>query len=125
MRAAQRRRERQRAFNLQHGIEPKSIVKPVADVMEGARATPANAARGRGAGRPVPVAVPRTLAEAGREIKRLEDLMYRHARNLEFEQAAAIRDQIDELRRLELDMGAVATPGSSAPLAHPQAARKS
>jgi len=120
----QRRRERQHAFNLEHQIAPKSIVKPVADIMEGARSAPTPGTRGKGAGRPVPVATPRNLAEAGREIKRLEDLMYRHARNLEFEQAAAIRDQIDDLRRLELDLGAVPSAEGAAPLAHPQSARK-
>jgi excinuclease UvrABC nuclease subunit len=65
------------------------------------------------------VAVPRNLAEAEREIRRLEEQMYAHARNLEFEQAAAVRDQIDVLRKLELELGAVplAVPAaSSAPL---------
>src|SRR5579862_3325001 len=124
MEETQRRRDRQRAFNLEHHIEPKSIVKAVPDIMEGARATPAASGRGRGAGRPGPVAVPRNLAEAGREIKRLEELMYRHAHNLEFEQAAAVRDQIDDLRRLELDLGGAPVAGSEAPLAHAQAARK-
>ena len=111
-----RRRERQAQYNIEHGITPLSIVKPVTDVMEGARTTPTPAGRGKGSGRPVPVSVPRNLAEAGREIHRLEELMYRHARNLEFEQAAAIRDQIDGLRALELEL-------SGGPLV-PQTARK-
>ena len=120
----QRRRERQRAFNVEHHIEPRSIVKAVPDIMEGARAAPTPSARARGAGRPVPVSVPQNLAEAGREIKRLEDIMYRHARNLEFEQAAAIRDQIDDLRRLELDLGGTLVASPEAPLASAQSARK-
>ena len=54
--------------------------------------------------------MPRNLAEAAREIHRLEELMYAHARNLEFEQAAAVRDQIDSVRKLELELGAVRPP---------------
>ena len=107
----QRRREKQEIYNSEHGISPKSIVKPVSDVMEGARSMSEQAAaRGKGALRPAIVAVPRNLAEAAREIRRLEELMYAHARNLEFEQAAAVRDQIDSVRKLELELGAVRPP---------------
>jgi len=112
----ERRRHKQAAFNQEHGIVPRSIVKPVTDIMEGARAAPAQAGRGKGAGRATPITVPRNLAEAGREIHRLEELMYGYARNLEFEQAATVRDQIDALRRLELELGAepAAEPALSA-----------
>jgi excinuclease ABC subunit B len=119
----QRRRERQHTYNLEHGIEPRSIIKPVTDIMEGARTAPAPSGRGKGTSRPVPVAVPRTLAEAERAIKRLEEAMYRHAHNLEFEQAAAVRDQIDDLRRMELDLGAVPAIGTAS-VPHVQSARK-
>jgi len=103
-----RRRLRQAEYNLEHGITPQGIVKPVADVMEGARAAPMPAGRGKGGGRATKAIRPRNLAEAAREIARLEELMYRHARNLEFEQAAAIRDQIDALRQFELELGETA-----------------
>ena len=100
-----RRRERQTAFNEQHGIVPRSVSKPVADIMEGARSTPGGQTRGQGKGRKgVPVAVPKNLADLGREIRKLEERMYAHARNLEFEQAAALRDQVDGLRQLELEL---------------------
>ena len=109
-----RRRTRQAEYNRQHGITPLSIVKPVADVMEGARAAPAPAGRGKGGARPALAAMPRNLAESEREIARLEELMYRHARNLEFEQAAAIRDQIEVLRKIELELGESAAPKAAA-----------
>ncbi len=50
----------------------------------------------------------RSGAEIARELKRLETEMYRAARNLEFEQAAALRDQIEQLRKLELEISAPA-----------------
>jgi len=111
-----RRRAKQAAYNFEHGIEARSIVKPVTDVMEGARSAPAPLARGRGRGtaRVAPIAVPRNLAEAGREIRRLEELMYAHARNLEFEQAATVRDQLDALRKFELELGFDAPPATVA-----------
>jgi excinuclease ABC subunit B len=113
-----RRRQKQREFNLEHGITPTSVRKAVADVMEGARSAPTppqGRGRGKDRGRALPVAVPRTLAEAARETKRLEELMYAHARNLEFEQAAAVRDQLEQLRRLELELGTDLPPAGSVP----------
>jgi len=101
-----RRRARQAEYNTLHGITPRSVIKAVADVMEGARSAPAAPkGRGKSSQRPTPVAVPRNLAECEREIRRLEERMYAHARNLEFEQAAALRDQVDALRKLELELG--------------------
>jgi excinuclease ABC subunit B len=100
-----RRRAKQIAFNELHGIVPASVVKPVADIMEGARSTP-GAGRGRGKrGKgAAPVVVPKNLADLGREIRKLEERMYAAARNLEFEQAASLRDQVDSLRQLELEL---------------------
>jgi excinuclease ABC subunit B len=101
-----RRRAKQLAFNAAHDLTPRSIVKPVKDVLEGARGTPepvGKRSRGKSDGvRAPPVtATPEQLA---REIRRLEGLMLAHARNLEFEEAAACRDSIQALRARLLEL---------------------
>jgi len=95
-----RRRARQLAFNEAHGITPQTIVKRIADIMEGARA---EGEKGRGGRRAT--AEPRLVAEilspeeVMKRIRKLEADMYHHARELEFEEAAKLRDEIDRLRR--------------------------
>ncbi|MFW2405091.1 MAG: excinuclease ABC subunit UvrB [Gammaproteobacteria bacterium] len=99
-----RRRTRQIEFNEEHGITPQTIVKRVRDVMEGARS------EGKGRGRMRKVAEPKadyldlTPDEALRRIAKLEKQMYQHARDLEFEEAARVRDEIDEIRRAGFGM---------------------
>jgi len=101
-----RRRARQLAYNVAYGITPRSIVKPVVDVMEGARVRAEKAApAGRRGAALVEGAVSyKSLADIRRGIRQLEARMYAHARNLEFEQAAVLRDRIDALRVLELEL---------------------
>ena len=102
-----RRRATQIAYNLQHGITPRGVTKSITDIMEGARQDPEPATNGkkRSKGKPaqgLPAnAMPEQIA---REIKRLEGEMFKHARNLEFEQAAGLRDQIEQLRQRELGL---------------------
>ena len=105
-----RRRRRQLEYNAAHGITPRGIQKSVADIMEGARSA-APVARGRGgrrgaAGkeRRAPGAPPETLEPAAlaRQIKKLEGEMLERARNLEFEEAARLRDEIARLKQREL-----------------------
>jgi excinuclease ABC subunit B len=106
-----RRRSKQLAHNLEHGIEPATIVKNVADIMEGARNTagPRHASRSAS-----PRAAYRhlTAQEAARRIAALEKQMYRHARDLEFEAAARLRDEIGELRRYGFELPG-GDPGSN------------
>jgi excinuclease ABC subunit B len=101
-----RRRTVQVAYNLEHGITPRGVTKSITDIMEGARQEPEQASPGRKrAGKAAPAlpanASPERIA---REIKKLEAEMFKHARNLEFEQAAALRDQIGQLRQRELGL---------------------
>ena len=100
-----RRRDKQIAFNKEHGITPKTVEKAVADVMEGARTAP-GAARGRGRrdakDRIGPQRAPREVDDDpkafGKLLDELESKMYDHAKNLEFEEAAAVRDELRDLR---------------------------
>lgn len=97
-----RRRQRQVEYNVEHGITPKSVAKAVVDIMEGARAEPGETAKGRGKTRKVAENLAEyaklTPAQFAARIKALEQQMYQHARDLEFEQAAAVRDQLRQLK---------------------------
>ncbi|MGY0218995.1 excinuclease ABC subunit UvrB [Endozoicomonadaceae bacterium StTr2] len=99
----ERRRTKQLEFNKQHGIVPKGVTKSVADIMEGAVVP----GKGRGRKQAAKVAEPAagyavdkslTPDQLAKKLRTLEEKMYTHARNLEFEQAAAIRDQIEQLK---------------------------
>ena len=91
-----RRRKIQMAYNAEHGILPKTIVKEVRDVIEIGRA----AERGSGKGKKGSDAPKKLNAkERERMIEELTRQMKTAAKNLEFEQAAYIRDRIAELRK--------------------------
>ncbi|MFC5707222.1 excinuclease ABC subunit UvrB [Aeromonas eucrenophila] len=96
----ERRRALQHAHNLEHGITPTGLNKSVSDVMDmGASRTAGKAGRGsRKAAEPQGEYHVRSASEIAKEIKRMEEQMFQHARDLEFEQAAAMRDQIQRLR---------------------------
>ena len=103
-----RRRRKQLEYNAKHGITPRGIVKGVADIMEGARAEvpePAVADRRRGAKvREEKAPIDLRPEAIVRQIKKLEAEMFRKARNLEFEEAAKLRDEIQRLKQLELGL---------------------
>jgi excinuclease ABC subunit B len=95
-----RRRKKQIAHNLERGITPRAIVKKVRDLIDGVYSEKA----GKEAERLERDAQQRAQVEdmsekdISREIKRLEKLMMEHARNLEFEKAARVRDQLAILK---------------------------
>ncbi|MDD3760139.1 MAG: excinuclease ABC subunit UvrB [Acidithiobacillus sp.] len=96
IRETERRREKQLAFNAQHGITPKGIHKPVADIIEGVYH---RSGKGRAkAAEPVATYATDDPQKLAKQLKGLEEQMYRHARNLEFEEAARLRDQIHQLQ---------------------------
>ncbi len=101
-----RRREKQIAFNKLHGIVPKGIYKSVQDILEGARRMPTKAKKNRGKAaltERAPLSedvIDLNPAALGRKISSLEKKMLEHAKNLEFEEAAGLRDQLTELKQL-------------------------
>jgi len=93
----ERRRTRQIAHNLAHGITPRGIVKQVRDLIDGVYSEKAGKEAQQ---QEMQRALVQELSEKDvpKEIKRLEKLMLEHARNLEFEKAARVRDQLSALR---------------------------
>jgi excinuclease ABC subunit B len=101
---SEKRREVQLAFNKENNITPRGVTKRVADVMEGAYGS----SSGRSSGRSKRAADKYNLLSEDvakmdtkaltKELSRLESKMYEFAKNLDFESAAAARDQIGELK---------------------------
>ena len=97
----ERRRARQIAYNEANGIKPQQIVKRVKDLIDGVYSEKS----GKEAERIEAQALQRARVEemsekdVAKEIKRLEKQMLEHARNLEFEQAARVRDQLASLKQ--------------------------
>ncbi|AMK78726.1 excinuclease ABC subunit B [Methylomonas methanica] len=96
----ERRRNKQIAFNKEHNIQPKTIFKSVTDILElaipgsGGSISNARAKVAEPAGNYKAM----TPKQAAKALKQLEEKMYQHAKNLEFEDAARVRDQIKLLQ---------------------------
>ncbi|MCK5324581.1 MAG: UvrB/UvrC motif-containing protein, partial [Woeseiaceae bacterium] len=91
-----RRRDRQLAHNQKHGIKPASIVKQVSDIMEATYPSPRGARRRIAEDAPAYEAM--SPAQLMKKAAKLEKQMLRHARDLEFEEAARLRDEIRRIR---------------------------
>ncbi|WP_067562407.1 excinuclease ABC subunit UvrB [Halofilum ochraceum] len=105
----ERRRAKQIEYNAEHGITPQGIRKAVADIMEGAHAgapgTPERYAKVAESAEKYQSKSPKELAK---EIDRLEKEMFDAAQNLEFERAAQLRDEVQQLRDHALGVADVA-----------------
>ena len=99
-----RRRQKQEAFNVEHGITPVSVSTDVADIMEGARDPSSKGAkskrdrRGRAESRVAVDELLTTPDQLEQRMRNLEKEMFALAKDLEFEAAAQVRDQIEQLR---------------------------
>ena len=95
----ERRRAKQIDYNREHDITPQTIRKSIADIMEGAYAgaqvSPRSYAKVAEETAEYAALTPKQMAK---RIRQLEDEMYRHAQDLEFEEATMVRDKIRELQ---------------------------
>jgi excinuclease ABC subunit B len=92
-----RRRARQVAFNLEQGITPRSITKQVREMIDGVVDSQSDKSKLKGMEAAAQIEA-MSEKDLGKRIKTLERQMLEHARNLEFEQAARVRDQLSLLR---------------------------
>ena len=110
MEETERRRAKQIAFNEEHGITPTTVTRSVADILEAAQ-SPGRKGKGRRGERkvaePETAYDPASLSPEGlrKEIARLEDAMFEAAQNLEFEEAARLRDRLHQLKERQLALG--------------------
>lgn len=110
-----RRREKQTAYNVAHNITPKSVKKRIRDIIDGVyKSDSLENEFGLVDGQDYEKMGPKELA---REIKRLENEMFEHAKNLEFEKASEVRDKLASIRKQVFG----ATPGEDEEGAKPNA----
>ena len=99
-----RRRDIQEAFNIENSIKPKGIKKDIGDIMEGARSVKGKSKSRRKLDKLKdiefdPIELFDDPEKVKKEIIRLEDQMYKYAKDLEFEEAASYRDRVEELKQ--------------------------
>jgi excinuclease ABC subunit B len=95
----ERRRAKQQQYNEAHGITPQTILKSIADIMEGAYpGSQVNAKSYARVAEEEAEYAQMTPKQMAKRVRQLEEQMYRHAQDLEFEEAARIRDQIKSLQ---------------------------
>lgn len=107
-----RRREKQRAFNELHNITPRSVIKPVHEMIDGVMADTDRKKPGKDRLKASAFdsegVIDLSMEDFKRKVKQLEEQMYQLARDLEFEQAALIRDEITQLKARHFGSGSKA-----------------
>ncbi|MDE2281220.1 MAG: UvrB/UvrC motif-containing protein, partial [Actinomycetales bacterium] len=103
----ERRRQRQIEYNLEHGIEPRTVTKNVADILNRLRSDAGPARDVHGSITGLEGSLP---DDVSREIARVEDAMLEAARDLRFEEAATLRDLLHSLQRQGIDQGVFGGP---------------
>ncbi|MFB9872391.1 excinuclease ABC subunit UvrB [Vreelandella sulfidaeris] len=107
----ERRRAKQQAHNEEHGITPTTVTRSVADILEAAQAPGKKSSRRRGSERKVAESSAEyDVASMSKQdllgaISKLEDAMFEAAQNLEFEEAARLRDQLHQMKEKQLALG--------------------
>ena len=107
-----RRREKQRAFNELYNITPRSVIKPVHEMIDGVMADTDGKKPGKDRLKASAFdsegVIDLSMEDFKRKVKQLEEQMYQFARDLEFEQAALIRDEITQLKARHFGSGSKA-----------------
>ncbi|MFZ7157083.1 excinuclease ABC subunit UvrB, partial [Avibacterium avium] len=102
-----RRREKQMKYNEEHGIVPQALNKKVGELLDIGQGATNNKAKSKqkqkSVAEPTALYQPTSSKELQQQIKKLEQQMYKHAQDLEFEKAAAVRDQLQQLRERLLE----------------------
>ncbi len=100
-----RRRDKQREYNQVHGITPRSVEKAVADIMQMDRpGAPGSTGEARKVAEEAARYATMSPAKLSRKLRDLEQQMFHHARDLEFEEAARLRDEIQRIQQYALGL---------------------
>ena len=97
-----RRREKQIAHNLEHGITPMGIIKSIRGGMDDSKSKKEEKLRFAEVAEEHAKYASLSPQQLAKRIQQIENAMYKHAQNLEFEEAAKLRDELDKVRKMAL-----------------------